>query len=176
MATLVDLTAAKAHVRRTDNAEDAIIGAYLAAAIQWVSNYTGHVLASVSVVDAYEEWGPFLTLRYQPIAASPVPVVEYVNTDGDTVELTDFILRDEIYPWTIYPDPEFPPLGDGGNITVTYTAGYASGQVPDALNMVILLLVAHWYTLRSPVQDGQFQEVPLAVMSLCRPYRGAVMA
>lgn len=177
MATLVTLTAAKAHVRRTDSAEDTIIGTYLAAAIQWVENYTGHALAGSEVVDAFHEWGEFLTLRHQPIAASPAPVVVYINTDGDPTELEDFVLRDELYPWKIYPVTEFPAISsEGGNITVTYTAGYAADEIPNALNMAILLIVGHWYSQRSAVGEGSFEEVPLAVTSLCRPYRGAVVA
>lgn len=179
MAALVTLTNCKEHVRKgSDTSEDTILGVYRSAAIQWVENYTGHLLTAREVVDAYAEWGEALTLRHQPIAASPAPVVEYTDEDGDTVEYTDAVIRDQRYPWYVVPPygGEFPTLGDNGAITVTYTAGYASGEVPDALNHAVLLLVGHWYSNRSAVDEGSFEGLPFAVESLCRPYRGAVLA
>lgn len=181
MANLVTLTDAKAHVRRTDSAEDGILATYLAAAIAWVENYTGHLLTQREVTDTFSAWGEFLTLRHQPILVddpTPTFTVEYTNTDGDPTEYTAYVLRDERYPWTLYPPltDGFPALGSGGSITVTYTAGYATGEVPDALNQTVLLLVGNWYSYRSAVDEAPLQEVPLAVVSLCRPYRGAVLA
>lgn len=180
MATLVDLAACKAHVRKTDTSEDSIIGAYRAAAIQWVENYTGHILSQREVTDTFAEWGEALTLRHQPITVgepTPALTVTYNDLEGDEIEY-EGVIRDQRYPWKIVPPygDEFPTLGDNGAISVVYTAGYDSGEVPDALNQAVLLLVGHWYSGRSAVQDGQLAEAPLAVTSLCRPYRGAVMA
>lgn len=181
MATLVTLTNCKEHVRRTDTAEDTVITAYRAAAIQWVENYTGHLLTQREVVDAFHEWGEYLTLRHQPITVgdpTPTLTVEYIDEEGAEAEYEAYDLRDEIYPWIIQPPfgDEFPTLGVNGNVTVTYTAGYEAGEVPDALNQAVLLLVGHWYSMRSAVGEGSFMEPPLAVTSLCRPYRGAVLA
>lgn len=181
MATLVTLTDSKRHVRRTDTHEDGIIGAYLAAAIQWVENYTGHLLTQRVVVDSFHEWGEWLTLRRQPITVddpTPTLTVEYIDSEGNEAEYEAYVLRDEIYPWTIMAPfgDEFPELGVNGNVTVTYTAGYDTGEVPDALNQAVLLLVGHYYAYRSAVDEGPLQAVPLAVESLCRPYRGAVLA
>lgn len=181
MATLVDLTAAKAHLRKTDTSEDSIIGTYRTAAIGWVESYTGHILSAREVTDAFHEWGDYLTLRHQPITVddpTPTLTVTYLDTEGDEIEYDSRVIRDQRYPWTIYPPygDEFPTLATNGTITVTYTAGYAAGEVPDALNAAILLLVGHWYSNRSAVDEGSFEELPLAVQSLCRPYRGAVMA
>jgi uncharacterized phiE125 gp8 family phage protein len=181
MATLVTLTDCKAHVRRTDTAEDGIIGTYRSAAIRYVEDYTGHILSQREVTDTYAEWGDFLTLRHQPITVddpTPTLVVTYHDAEGDETEYESRVIRDQRYPWTIHPPygDEFPTLADNGTIAVVYTAGYEAGEVPDPLNQAVLLLVGHWYSLRGAVQEGSFEEVPFAVTSLCRPYRGAVMA
>lgn len=182
MATLVDLTRVKQHLRKgSDTSEDDLITAYRAAAIGWVESYTGHPLSERAVEDAFSEWGDYLTLRYQPIRVddpTPTLTVTYTDTDGDEVEYEDRVIYDQRYPWTIRPPTgqDFPTLGDAGTIVVAYTAGYAAGEVPDALNAAVLLLVGHWYSHRSAVAEAPLQEAPLSVVSLCRPYRGAVMA
>ena len=181
MATLVTLALVKEHLRKTTTDEDSAIGAYLAAAIAYVEKYTGHILAQREVTDAFPAWGSYLTLRHQPITVgdpTPALTVSYLDSEGNEVEFTGRVVRDQTYPWTIYPPfgSPFPTLADNGTITVTYTAGYATGEVPDDLNAAVLLLCGHWYSNRAAVAEGQFQELPLAVVSLCRPFRGAVMA
>ena len=181
MATLVTLDTVKEHLRKLTDEEDTVIAAYRTAAIAYVEHYTGHILIQREVTDAFAAWGDYLTLRHQPITVgdpTPTLVVTYLDTEGDEIEYEDRVIRDQTYPWTIYPPygDSFPTLADNGTITVTYTAGYTSGQVPDDLNAAVLLLCGHWYSNRSAVEEGSFQELPLAVVSLCRPFRGAVMA
>lgn len=181
VATLVTLANVKEHLRVTTTNEDTVIGAYRAAAIAYVEKYTGHVLVQREVTDAFAAWGDYLTLRHQPITVddpTPTLTVTYLDTEGDEIEYESRVIRDQTYPWTIYPPygDDFPTLADNGTITVTYTAGYAAGQVPDELNAAVLLLCGHWHANRAAVDEGSFQELPLAVVSLCRPFRGAVMA
>jgi uncharacterized phiE125 gp8 family phage protein len=174
MATLVTLTVAKAHVRRTDTAEDSIIGVYLAAAIRWVEDYTGHILSEREVVAAFTEFGDYLTIHATPNVV--ISSIAYTNTDGDIADFAYFAYPSGINPVKIYPDDDWPSIEDNSAILVTYTAGYEADEVPDALNHAVLLLVGHWYANRGAVQEGDFAEVPLAVTSLCRPYRGVVVA
>ena len=182
MATLVTLATVKLHLRKgSDTSEDTLIEAYRSAAIAYVEKYTGHILAQREVTDTFAAWGDALTLRYQPITVddpTPTLTVTYNDTEGDEIEYESRVIRDQRYPWLIVPPygDEFPTLGDNGAITVTYTAGYATGEVPDDLNAAILLLCEHWHTNRGAATDGEYFEPPFAVTSLCRPYRGAVMA
>lgn len=182
MADLVDVDAVKLHLRKgSDTSEDTLIASYLAAAIGWVENYTGHLLEEREVTDTFADWGEALTLRHQPIRVddpTPTLTVTYDAAEGDETEYTSLVIRDQRYPWTIHPPTgeAFPTLADSGAIAVTYTAGYPDGEVPDPLNAAVLLLVGHWHSHRSAVAESPLQEAPLSVVSLCRPYRGAVMA
>lgn len=181
MATLVDTTAAKSYLRVTTSSEDGVVAAIVAAAIAWVENYTGHVLSSRVVEDTFGEWGDYLTLYHQPITVgdpTPTLVVEYTDDEGDFIEYEARVIRDFKYPWTIHPPYgfSFPSIGGPATIRVAYTAGYAAGQVPVPLNQAVYLLVGHWFSNRSALQDGDLIEAPLAVKSLCAPYRGLVMA
>jgi uncharacterized phiE125 gp8 family phage protein len=182
MATLVTLETVKQHLRKgSDTSEDTVIGAYRTAAIAYVEKFTGHILIQREVTDSFAEWGDFLTLRHQPITVgdpTPTLTVTYHDAEGDETEYASRVIRDQRYPWTIHAPygDEFPVLADNGTITVTYTAGYDAGEVPDELNAAVLLLCGHWYSNRAAVAEPPVQELPLAVVSLCRPFRGAVMA
>lgn len=182
MATLVDVTAVKQHLRKgSDTSEDTLIGIYRSAAIAYVEKYTGHILIQREVTDAFAEWGDFLTLRNQPITVddpTPTLVVTYNDLEGDEIEYEERVIRDQRYPWLIVPPygAEFPTLGDNGTIAVTYTAGYAADEIPDELNAAILLLCEHWHTNRGATSAENLSEPPFAVTNLCRPFRGAVMA
>lgn len=178
----LNLTEAKAHLRVTDTSEDALIESYIVAAREWVENYTGHVLVQRVVEDAFHEWGDFLTLRHQPVTVddpTPTLTVNYIDTDGDEIEYEERVIRDQRYPWTIWAasGAEFPTLGTNGTITVTYTAGYANpALVPQPLKQAMLLLIGQWHQQRGAASADEMFEVPFAVTSLCRKYRGAVMA
>lgn len=175
MPAIVDLTLLKAHLRKTDSSEDTLLAAYLAAAIRAVENHSGHVLAQRAVVDTFTAWGTVLRLRHQPIAAEPT--IEYVNSDGDTVDYEGFVFRNAVYPATIEPPSgvSFPALGANGTIAVSYTAGYDAGEVPADLNQAVLQLAAHWFVNRE-LGGADADELPFMVTDLCKPYRGVVFA
>ncbi len=182
MAEPLTTAEAKAHLRVTDSSEDSLIASYIVAAREWIENYTGFILINGEVVDAFAAWGSFLTLRHQPITFNEMtdPItVTYIDINGDEVEYADKVIRDQRYPWQIWPasGSVFPTLGTNGTITVTYTAGYASAaDVPQALKQAMLLLIGHWFSMRSAVGEVVLMEPPFAVTSLCRPFRGAVLA
>lgn len=182
MAEPLTLAEAKAHLRKTDTSEDTLITSYILAAREWIENYTGFILVQREVTDAYSEWGDYLTLRHQPITVgdpTPTLTVEYIDVDGNEIEYEGRVIRDQRYPWMIYPEigGEFPELGTNGTITVTYTAGYANAAaVPQALKQAMLLLIGNWYSQRNANSADQMEETPFAVTSLCRPFRGAVLA
>lgn len=176
MAEPVLLATAKAHLRvpLADTSEDAIIQSYIYAARQWVEEFTGHILAPRTFVDRFDAWGDYLTLYRQPVTA--IASIAYdSSTLGDQAAFTAFRWSLGQYPQKVYATSSFPSLRTNGYITVTYTAGYASG-VPDALIQAVLLLIGHFFSTRSGVSIDSPEEVPLAVRSLCTPYRGAVMA
>lgn len=175
MAEPVLLATAKAHLRvpLADTSEDTIIEAYIRAARQWVEEFTGHIISPRNFVDRYEAWGDYLTIYRQPVTA--IVSIAYDSATVDQTPFTGFEWSLGYFPARIYPTGTFPSLRSNGYITVTYTAGYASG-VPDALIQAVLLMVGHFFSTRSGVSIDSPEEVPLAVRSLCTPYRGAVMA
>jgi uncharacterized phiE125 gp8 family phage protein len=59
-------------------------------------------------------------------------------------------------------------------IEVAFTAGYgtAAADVPSPIRQAILILIAHWYEHRSPLEEGAAaQPVPDMVSELLAPFR-----
>ena len=178
MAEPLTTAEAKAHLRVTDTSEDDLIDAYVVAARVWVEEYTGHILDQREVVDAFPAWGDFLTLRHQPITVddpTPTLIVMYEDAEGDVVEYEDRVIRDQTYPWTIYPPygASFPTLADNGTITVTYTAGYDdAAAIPAPFKQAVRILIAAMHMSRGSIS----LEATETARFILRAYRGAVLA
>lgn len=171
MAEPLTLSEAKAHLRKLTDDEDSLITSYIVAAREWVENYTGYILVSRTITETFSGFGSYLPLRYRPVTA--LGDVTYTDSEGDEATYEAGVLKTFSYPAKVYPPfgGVFPTLGTDGGITVEYTAGYGAGAVPDDLKHAMRLLIGHWYMHRSGVAADDVQEVPLAVKSLCAPYR-----
>lgn len=177
MAEPLTLAELKAHLRVTSDHENALITTYGVAAREYCEDYTGHVLVQREVTDSFHAWGDYLTLRHQPITVddpTPTLTVTYLDAEGDETEYTSRVIRDQKYPWTIHPPyaGTFPTIADNSTISVTYTAGYASADIPTKFKWAIMLLVESMHKNRGSI-DPETQD---AVRFFLRSYRGAVMA
>lgn len=173
----ISLTQAKAQLRKTTDDEDGLICSYIRAAREWVEEYTGHILVQRTVQEAFPAWGNYLTLSKQPILVgdpTPALTVMYHDVDGNEVEYEGRIIRDERYPWLIYPPSglTFPTLATNGTVTVSYTAGYNGGQVPEIFRQAIKVLLTSMYASRGIMDEGSQETCRF----LLRSKRGAVMA
>ncbi len=172
MAEPLTLAEAKAQLRKVDTSEDGLITSYIVAAREWVEGWTGHILVSRTITESFLEFGDYLTLRHRPVTA--LIEVAYTDDAGEEAEYEGGVLKTALYPATVYPPygETFPTLGTDGVVTVQYTAGYANaGAVPAALKQAMYLLIGHWHSTRAGVSPDKMEEVPLAVKSLCGPYR-----
>lgn len=167
----VTLEQAKAQCRKTDDSEDVLIAGYIVAAREWVENYTNHILVSRTITETFQTWGDYLALRYRPII--DLGDIAYIDAAGDAAEYEGGVLRAFTYPARVYAPSgsAFPSVGTDGSISVPYIAGYADGDIPQAFVQAVLMLVGHWYGTRSGVSVDEMKEVPLAVKSLCAPFR-----
>lgn len=177
MAEPVSLSTAKSHLRVFDASENTLIEAYVRAARQWVEDFTGHIISPRVFVQQFSAWGDYIILYRRPVTAIGSIKYDGVDEDDDQIDFTTFEYSTGQFPLKIYPASSFPTLRTNGYITVTYTAGYATAaEIPDALIQAVLLLVGHFYTTRSAAGTEEWNEVPLAVRSLCGFYRIPVIA
>ena len=136
-----------------------------------IENYTGLALVRRQFV---EEHFPcrqgFLSLYRGPDAAQVS--IAYQDSADVTQAYIGSRLRANQRPARIYPalDSPWPARSDSGFV-VTYTAGFADGEVPKDLIHAMLLLIAHYWKFREAVAEGNVGELPLAVQWLCDPHR-----
>ena len=102
-----------------------------------------------------------------------ITAISWVDSSGDAVtgDLADFRLvrRSQLLP-SVGGDGW--PSDAGGEISITFDAGYAAGDAPVALLHAVRLNLGHLFNHREAVAAGDAPvEVPLGVMSLCSRYR-----
>ena len=173
MAEPVLFAEAAKHLRlASDTSEQALIESYIVAAREWVENYTGHVLVQREFTETFTRFPAYLELMKRPIVT--VDEIAYVDTDGAPQTVVSFVESTGRYPYSVYPahNAWWPSIRTNTLVTVTFTAGYAPGEEPQALLQAILLLVGHWFQTRATVNVGNIvTEVPFAVSALCDQYR-----
>jgi uncharacterized phiE125 gp8 family phage protein len=173
MTEPVSTTLAKQHlgIEASFTADDALIGGYVTAARELVEEIDGEVLLVRRSVTEYKDgWGDWITLYKRPIAPDAEVTIAYIDEGEAEQPFTAFVARLARVPARIYraAGTDWPTLSPNGGVTVTYPAGYADGQVPQRYIQAILLLTAHFYETREPVNmmSGLPQELQFTVSAL----------
>lgn len=186
----VSLGEAKAHLRVDHGAEDLLIASLITAARVHIELVLSRALITQSWSWFLDAWPDRVTLEL-PIA--PVRAINAVRilTQGDAVAtLGDvaYALDGQGLPPRLArksdgrsarwkqagPQPAYAANG----IEIDFVAGYgdAAADVPQPLRQAVLLLVAHWYERREPVEIGRDTStghsiMPAMVEQLIAPYR-----
>ena len=192
----IDLAAAKAHLRvdLSVSDDDALIDAYLQAAVAMIEDATGRLLtprivkystscfAGAGRHQGYE----FTTARSGVIRLPRLPVqqvisIGYDDTAGVDTAFTGYRLGDitkgEVLPaaGTSWPITGYSPSA----VRITYLAGYNPEELPRPLLQAVMLTLGHFYANREAVTIGNHNlptVLPLAVDALIQPYRSIGMA
>jgi uncharacterized phiE125 gp8 family phage protein len=175
----VSLAEAKAHLRVDGTAEDALVQSLIVTSRL-------HIEAALSLALITQSWTYFLdrwpkagrlVLPLRPIAA--ISHVRIWKEDGssETLAPSDFLLDGHGMPPRLVAVGD-RPLSEPGRpvngVEVGMTAGFgpAPEDVPATVRHALLLLVAHWYENREPVEIGAgTNAVPTMVSDLLAPYR-----
>lgn len=171
----VTLAEAKAHLRVTESAEDALITAMITAARERCE----HVLCRALIhqtweltLDAFPE---AIRLDYPPL--SSVTSVQYVDPDGNLQNWSslEYYVDKAAEPGYVVPGygSEWPAIRDQANaVIVRYVAGYgaAASAVPQAIRNWLLLAVGTLYETRE-ADDVRAKAQHLFVDGLLDRYR-----
>jgi uncharacterized phiE125 gp8 family phage protein len=175
----VTLAEAKAHLRVDGTAEDTLIASIIVAARLHVEAIAGLALVSQSWSWYMDCWPPGRALEFSIRPIQGIAAVRLYDESGGvtTLEPTAYLLDSAgLRPRLVrLGTPAWPRPGRvASGIEIAFTAGYgnAAADVPAPIRQAILLLVAHWYEHRSPLEEGaHLAPLPDMVCDLLAPYR-----
>jgi uncharacterized phiE125 gp8 family phage protein len=179
----VALADAKAHLRVDGTAEDTLIASLIVTSRLHVEAAAGLALITQSWSWFRDAWppGPALDLPLRPVQS--IAAVRLYDSTGaaTTIAPATYLLDGSGSPARlvrqgapISPNAWPSPGRIANGIEIAFVAGYgsAAADVPAPIRHAILLLVAHWYEHRAPVEPGaQPAPVPDMVSDLLAPYR-----
>jgi uncharacterized phiE125 gp8 family phage protein len=175
----VSLAEAKLHLRVDHGDEDILILSLISAARLHLEHVLGRAFITQGWLYLTDDWPPGHTLNL-PLAPvqSIVSVKVYDSDDTATVLSPSTYLLDglSVPPRLVRRAANaWPRPGRIANgVEVSFVCGHGSlaAEVPAPLRQAVLLLVAHWYEHRQPVEIGNAAEIiPAMVHDLVAPYR-----
>lgn len=168
------LEQAKLHLRVTDDSEDDAINDLIKRSRLYIQREIGRSIMSCTWKLTLDWFPSVVFLRFPPVTA--ISSVTYYDTAGTVTTLStdDYIydLQSEMARITPAYGKTWPSTQSRiAAVTVNYTAGYASAAaVPEPIKHAMLLLIEHWYRMRSAVEAGGDKPTAFAVDSLLAPY------
>jgi uncharacterized phiE125 gp8 family phage protein len=169
---------AKAHLRVDGTAEDVLIASLVLTSRLHIEAALGLALITQGWKLILDRWpkGPSVPLPLRPVQS--IASVQVLAADGTpaTLAASDYLLEGQGVPprlvrtGVIWPEPGRAAAG----IEIAMTAGFGDGaaDVPEPVRQALLLLVAHWYEHRDPIEIGSPETaIPRAVSELLLPFR-----
>lgn len=173
----VTVSEAKAHLRLDGSAEDVLIASLIVTSRLHVEAALGLALINQSWQLTLDRW-PDGELRFPLRPIQNIASVTVYAADGtpDVVASQDYLLDGQaLRPRLIPRDGKWPAPGRPANgIEIAFSAGIGgeAADIPQPIRHAILLLVAHWYEHRDPLEIGSAAAaVPAPVSDLLKPYR-----
>lgn len=175
--SIIPLTAAKAHLHVDPDfdLDDDLIAAMRDASIDMVQKYCSVLLAeNTDLIWKSDHLQSPLNLGAAPV--QEITTITYVDCDGEDASMDVADVRiaalGEVKPavgksW---------PANVGGDVNITFTAGYAAGEIPSALIAAAKLFLGHLYANREAVLVGTIaSSLPMGFENLCGLYRRPVI-
>ncbi len=174
----VSLDEAKAHLRIDGNAEDALVSSLIMTSRLHVEAALSLALITQTWTLALDRWPKNHQVLFPLRPVQSIVDVRTIDKDGaptvvppenylvDTASETARLLPDGV-GWQ-------SPAQKANGIEITFVAGYSNDadDVPNPIRHALLLLVAHWYEHRDPIEIGTPSvAIPAAVSRLLKPYR-----
>lgn len=175
----VTLAEAKAHLRVDTNAEDTLIQSLIMASRLHIEAALDLALVTQTWRIRRDTWpaSRTLTLPIRPVQAITSFEVHAADGITETFGADAFILDGDANPARLVwrGNGAMPTSGLVANgIEIDLVAGFgdAAEDVPQPIRQALLLLIAHWYENREPVEIGATATpIPPAVSDLLAPYR-----
>jgi uncharacterized phiE125 gp8 family phage protein len=175
----VSLAEAKAHLRVDGSAEDTLISSLIITSRLHVEAALGLALVTQSWSCFLDAWpaGVAAKLPLRPVQAITAVRLYAPDESVETIAPATYLLDGAGVPPRLVRQGALAwpaPKRTANGIEIAFVAGYgdAAADVPAPIRQAILLLVAHWYEHREPVEIGSsLAAVPQMVSELLHPYR-----
>jgi len=173
----VSLEETKAYLKVDGEDEDLLIASLILTSRLHIEAALGLALIRQGFRVVLDRWPSSGAIRIPVRPVQEVSEIRVINADA-----TMTVIAPETYDVDVLAAPArivalTPPLKPGRKINgleVDLVAGYgeAAEDVPAPIRQGLLMLVAHWYEHRDPIEIGSPKTViPPAVSSLLKPYR-----
>lgn len=175
----ITLTEAKTHLRVDSSAEDTLIQSLIMASRLHIEAALDLALITQTWRFQLDRWprARSLNLPLRPVQTLTTARVFNSEDESEVLDNAAFILDGTANPArlilsgrTSLPVPDRAANG----IEIDFIAGYgdAPTDVPQPIRQALLLLTAHWYEHREPVEIGaSATSIPATVSELLAPYR-----
>ena len=179
----VSLAEAKTHLRVDGSAEDTLISSLIITSRLHVEAALGLALITQSWSCFLDAWpasassGSVVKLPLRPVQAIAGVLLYGPDESVETIAPETYLLDGAGVPPRLVRQGALAwpaPKRTANAIEIAFVAGYgdAAADVPAPIRQAILLLVAHWYEHREPVEIGSsLAAVPQMVSELLHPYR-----
>jgi len=175
----ITLAEAKAHLRVDTDAEDTLIQSLVMASRLHIEAALDIALITQSWRYRRDGWPPSrtLTLPLRPVQSLTSVKVYSADDTSQALDTDAFILDGAASParlvWRGNGRAPAPGLAANG-VEIDFIAGHgdAASDVPQPIRQALLLLIAHWYENREPVEIGATATaIPPTISDLLSPYR-----
>jgi uncharacterized phiE125 gp8 family phage protein len=176
MAGFISLADAKAQMRVTEVAEDALIQRMIDAASRQVQRITGFIAEARTETFRFDNFDRQLELRLRPVAIDTISI-KYLDEVGEWQEFTDVHAAEKNGTVRLapalggsWPSTACVPSAVEVTATVGFTNTPLDGAVdaPDDVKHAVRLCVASWYADR---EQGAFPQVALDLLDDDRMWR-----
>ena len=162
-APVVSVADAKSHLVIDHNEDDNLVAMYIEQATAYCQAYTGIQLGSQGYSVYGDTWCEVASLPLYPIDSV---VVKYIDTDliEQTMDSTDYVLDNKVYPAILYPasGTSWPALGAGVNV-VTVEAITSDAPLQSQVSAAIYLMTGHLYEHREASSHESLAEIPFGI-------------
>lgn len=173
----VTVSEAKAHLRVDGTIEDTLIGSLILTSRLHIEAALGLALISQGWRLKLDRWpkAGAVELPLGPVQA--VTAVRVLDGAGvaQTVPPESYVADVAGNPARVVARGGWPAPGQPANgVEIDFRAGFGAtaDDVPAPVRQALLLLVAHWYEHRDPIEVGSKDAaIPPAVSNLLQPYR-----
>lgn len=168
----VSLTDAKAHLRVTNNSEDAVIGGKLKAARRWCEHHCRRGFITQTLRLRFDSFPELIRLPYG--ACASITSITYVDEDGVTQTLASGRYQSDLDGMPARVGPAYgynwPATRAQMNaVAVTYVVGAATAD--DDVKAAVLMVLADLYENREASIIAATYAPNPAVLSLLSPHR-----